>query len=52
MPAFERQTEPLNAEDLGAVWHCLRSFPSLAFFNGGELSGARCGRPLLACASS
>ncbi|CAG8491181.1 3056_t:CDS:2 [Dentiscutata heterogama] len=40
---FEKQTDPLNPEDLECVWYCImqiKSRPSLAFFNCGELSGA------------
>ncbi|CAG8487541.1 10639_t:CDS:2 [Racocetra fulgida] len=41
---FEKQTDPLNPEDLESIWHFMmqiKSQPSLAFFNCGELSGAR-----------
>ena len=40
---FERQTDPLTAVDLDAVWRCLRELPALAFFNCGVHSGARSG---------
>ncbi|KAF0407539.1 ATP adenylyltransferase [Gigaspora margarita] len=39
---FEKQTDPLNPEDLECIWFCImqiKSRPVLAFFNCGELSG-------------
>ncbi|CAG8479062.1 5827_t:CDS:2 [Cetraspora pellucida] len=40
---FEKQTDPLNPEDLESIWYCMmqiKSQPTVAFFNCGELSGA------------
>ncbi|CAG8458593.1 8568_t:CDS:2 [Scutellospora calospora] len=40
---FEKQTDPLNPEDLESVWYCMmhiKSRPSLAFYNCGDVSGA------------
>ncbi|CAJ0648972.1 4354_t:CDS:2 [Entrophospora sp. SA101] len=40
---FEKQTNPLNPEDMASIWFCImhnKSQPTLVFFNCGELSGA------------
>lgn len=36
---FEKQTEPLNAADFHAMWHCVSGVNGLAFFNFGKHSG-------------
>ncbi|CAG8474730.1 12342_t:CDS:2 [Acaulospora morrowiae] len=39
---YEKQTEPLNPEDLEVVWYCMMQIKnqlSLAFYNCGEFSG-------------
>jgi len=41
---YEEQTDPLNQEDLAAVWYCMMQIKSqhtIAFYNCGDLSGAR-----------
>jgi len=41
---FEKQTDPLHQEDLTAMWYCMmqiKSQQTIAFYNCGELSGAR-----------
>ncbi|GAB4359035.1 MAG: hypothetical protein Kow006_27890 [Gammaproteobacteria bacterium] len=37
---FEEQDCLLNSADFDALWICLRAFPSLGFYNGGEEAGA------------
>lgn len=38
--AFEPQTAPLTAADMGALWACLAQVDGLAFYNGGGPAGA------------
>ncbi|CAG8443685.1 13313_t:CDS:2 [Acaulospora colombiana] len=41
---YEKQTDRLNSSDLESAWYCImqiKSHTSLAFYNCGELSGAR-----------
>jgi ATP adenylyltransferase len=38
--AFEPQASPLGERDFEAWWSCLRQYPSLGFYNGGEAAGA------------
>lgn len=37
---FEHQETLLDAADFEALWTCLDEYPSLAFYNGGEIAGA------------
>ncbi len=37
---FEHQESLLNLADFEALWRCLREYPSLGFYNGGEAAGA------------
>lgn len=37
---FEDQRRLLSLADFEALWCCLREYPSLAFYNGGEVAGA------------
>lgn len=37
---FEHQETLLSEPDFTALWRCLREFPSLGFYNGGEVAGA------------
>jgi ATP adenylyltransferase len=38
--AFESQDTLLSVQDFAALWLCLQEYPSLGFYNGGELAGA------------
>jgi ATP adenylyltransferase len=38
--SFEHQETLLSEADFSALWRCLREFPSLGFYNGGEVAGA------------
>ncbi len=37
---FEHQQTPLGSRDFASWWHCLTSYPSLGFYNGGIIAGA------------
>ena len=37
---YEHQQTPLTEPDFNALWKCLTDYPSLAFYNGGEIAGA------------
>lgn len=37
---FEEQDRLLNEADFDALWVCLKGFPGLGFYNGGEAAGA------------
>lgn len=37
---FESQESLLTTADFAALWLCLQEYPSLGFYNGGELAGA------------
>jgi ATP adenylyltransferase len=37
---FESQSDPLNLNDMEAVWKCLVDLGGMGFFNGGRLAGA------------
>eukprot|EP00166_Cyanidium_caldarium_P002045 ctg_208.g135 len=37
---FQEQTSLLQVEDFAGLWHCLRQYPGLAFYNSGKVAGA------------
>lgn len=37
---FEHQQAALTGPDFAALWQCLTDYPSLAFYNSGEIAGA------------
>jgi ATP adenylyltransferase len=38
--AFREQTHLLDSGDCTAIWHCLRQYPGLGFYNSGKVAGA------------
>ena len=37
---FQEQTSLLQVDDFAGLWHCLRQYPGLAFYNSGKVAGA------------